>query len=73
MNTLRVVWWRRQSGRSCTSYDRDISAPLHIIACIEEPAVEKRILDHLKNRNESPQPASYPVRAPPPHLELDRP
>ena len=44
-----------------------------VIACIEEPEVVKRILDHLQNRSESPQPASHPVRAPPPHPELDRP
>ena len=44
-----------------------------MIACIKEPEVVKRILDHLQNRSESPQPASHPVHAPPPHPELDRP
>jgi len=43
-----------------------------VIACIAAPAVVKRILDHLQNRSESPQPASHPVRAPPARPELDR-
>jgi len=44
-----------------------------VIASIEDPTVIKRILDHLENRTESPQPISHPVRAPPTHPELDRP
>ncbi len=28
-----------------------------VIACIEEPEVVKRILDHLQNRSETPDPS----------------
>lgn len=44
-----------------------------MIALSKTRRIVKRNLDHLQNRGESPQPASHPVRAPPPHPELDRP
>jgi hypothetical protein len=40
---------------------------LRIIACIEDPAVIKKILTHLDTKDASAAPArSPPVRAPPP-------
>jgi len=36
-----------------------------VIACIEDPAVVKRILDHVGQRSESSRTTSHPARAPP--------
>jgi hypothetical protein len=45
---------------------RGISASLHVIACIEEPALIARILGHVQQRLESD---NQPARAPPGHQE----
>jgi hypothetical protein len=42
------------------------SAAVKVIACIEDPAVVKRILDHLAHRDESAQALPHLARAPPP-------
>lgn len=36
-----------------------------VIACIEGPAVVKRILDHLEQRPDSNATRTHPARAPP--------
>ena len=36
-----------------------------VIACIEDPAVVKRILDHLEQRPDSNATPTHPARAPP--------
>ena len=36
-----------------------------VIACIEDPALVKRILDHLEQRSESGRTMTPPARAPP--------
>jgi hypothetical protein len=37
-------------GRSCASCARGISASLHVIACVEEPALIAKILGHIRAR-----------------------
>jgi len=36
-----------------------------VIACIEDPALVKRILDHLEQRSEPGRMVTHPARAPP--------
>ena len=61
--------WTSQSHRSCASCARGISASLHVIASIEDPAVIEHILKHLKQKDAVTQQASSytqpPERAPP--------
>ena len=39
-------------GRSSASCARGISASLHVIACVEEPALIRKILVHVRAREE---------------------
>jgi len=42
-----------------------------VIACIEDPALVKRILDHLEQRPDSNATRTHPARAPPPAAQRD--
>ena len=49
-------------GRSCASCARGISASLHVIACVEEPALIAKILEYIRIRD---QLGGLEARAPP--------
>jgi hypothetical protein len=42
-----------------------------VIACIEDPAIVKRILDHLEQRTDPNITSTHPARAPPPAAQQD--
>ncbi len=59
-----------EGGRSCASCAHGIRASLHIIACIEYPAVISKILNHLQEQSPLDSGVLIPNPRAPPQVSL---
>lgn len=63
-------WEEPTNGRSILSPDIECGGVVKVVACIEDPVVIQKILDHLKEKAETKDPNPLPEsRAPPVGLQ----